>query len=115
MLLCWTFATVQSLAGKTHLRLARHLWKFLEPLNTWFWICRLGAKKGPTMSAYSRRRATRFYARQVRHNCIITLPTCGSMLISVVFGRARILLGFDSLVLSGPDIPSRCFDPLDAT
>jgi hypothetical protein len=112
MLLCWTFATGQSLAGKTHLRLVRHLWRFLEPLNAWFWICRLGAKKGLTMSAYSRRRATRFCAQRVRHSCIITLPTCGSMLISVVFGRAHILLGFDSLVLSGPDIPSGCFDPL---
>jgi hypothetical protein len=112
MLLCWTFVTGQWLAGKTHLRLASHLWRFLEPLSTWFLICRLGAKKDPTMSAYSRRRATRFCARQARRSCRITLPVCGSMLISVVFGRAHILLGFDSLVLSGSDIPSGCFDPL---
>ncbi len=112
MLLCWTFATGQWLAGKTHLRLARHLWRFLEPLSTWFWICRLGAKKGPTMSAYSRRRATRFCVRWVRRSYMITLPICGSMLISVMFGRVHILLGFDSLVLSGPDILSGCFDPL---
>ena len=112
MLLCWTFATGQWLAGKTHLRLVRHLWRFLEPLSAWFWICRLGAKKGPTMSAYSRRRATRFCVRRVRRSYMITLPICGSMLISVVFGRAHILLAFDSLVLSGPDIPSGCFDRL---
>jgi len=112
MLLCWTFATGQRLAGKTHLRLVRHLWRFLAGLSTWFWICRLGAKKGLTMSAYSRRRATRFCARRVQHSCIITLPTCGSTLISVVFVRVHILLGFDNLVLSGPDIPSGCCDPL---
>jgi hypothetical protein len=29
-----------------------------------------------------------------------------------MFGRVHILLGFDSLVLSGPDILSGCFDPL---
>jgi hypothetical protein len=27
-----------------------------------------------------------------------------------VYGRGHILLGFDSLVLSGPDIRSGCFD-----
>ena len=43
---------------------------------------------------------------------MITSPVCGSMLTSVAFGRANILLGFDSLVLSGPDIPSGCFDPI---
>src|ERR1035437_3550401 len=111
MLLCWTFATGQWLAGKTHLRLAKHPWKFLEPLSIWFWICRLGAKKGPTMSAYSRRQAIRFCARRVRRSCTITLPACWLMLISVVFDRVHIRLGFDSLVLSGPDIPSGCFDP----
>ena len=42
---------------------------------------------------------------------MITLLICGSMLTSVVFGREHILLGFDSLVLNGPDIPSGCFDP----
>ena len=41
---------------------------------------------------------------------MITLLICGSMLTSVAFGREHILLGFDSLVLSGPDIPSGCFD-----
>ena len=43
---------------------------------------------------------------------MITLLICGSMLTSVAFGREHILLGFDSLVLSGPDIPSECFDPI---
>ena len=42
---------------------------------------------------------------------MITLLVCGSMLTSVAFGREHILLGFDSLVLNGPDIPSGCFDP----
>jgi hypothetical protein len=112
MLLCWTFATGQWLAGKTHLRLARHLWRFLEPLSTWFWICRLGAKKDPTMSFYSLRRATKFCARRARHSCMITLPACGSMLTLGVFRRGHIFLGFGSLVLSGADIPYACFDPL---
>jgi hypothetical protein len=40
-----------------------------------------------------------------------TLPIYGSMLTSVVFDRAFILSWFGSLVLSGPDIPSACFDP----
>ena len=43
---------------------------------------------------------------------MITLLICGSMLTSVAFGREHILLGFDRLVLSGPDIPSGCFDPI---
>jgi hypothetical protein len=42
---------------------------------------------------------------------MITLPVCGSMLISVAFGREHILLVCDRLVLSGPDIPSGYFDP----
>jgi hypothetical protein len=112
MLPCWTSATGQWLAGKTHLRLAGHLWRFLEPLSTWFWICRLGAKKGPTMLAYSRRRATRFCARRARRSCRIMLPVCGFMLTSVMFGRAHILLGFDGLVLTGFDIQLECFDPV---
>src|ERR1700722_4113154 len=32
------------------------------------------------------------------------------MLTSEAFGREHTLLGFDRLVLSGPDIPSGCFD-----
>ena len=46
---------------------------------------------------------------------MITLLVCGSMLTSVAFGREHILLGFDSLVLNGPDIPSGCFDPYALT
>lgn len=41
---------------------------------------------------------------------MITLTVCGSMLTSVAFGPENILLGFDSLDLSGPDILSGCFD-----
>jgi len=41
---------------------------------------------------------------------MITLLDCGPMLTSIAFGLENILLGFDSLVLSGPDIPSACFD-----
>ena len=111
-LLCWTFATAQWFADRIHLRLVRHLWRFLEALSTWFWICRLGAKKDPTMSSYSLRRATKFCARRARHNCMITLPACGSMLTLGVFRRGHIFLGFGSLVLSGADIPYACFDPL---
>jgi hypothetical protein len=33
------------------------------------------------------------------------------MLTSGAFGREHTLWGFDSLVLSGPDIPFWCFDP----
>ncbi len=100
------------LAGRASLRPVRHLWKFLEPLSTWFLIFRLGAKKDPTMSGCSLKRVTRFCARRGWRNCMITLLICGSMLTSVTFGREHILLGFDSLVLSGPDIPSGCFDLL---
>src|ERR1700674_2349701 len=32
------------------------------------------------------------------------------MLTSVAFGREHILFEFDSPILSGPNIPSRCFD-----
>ena len=64
------------------------------------------------MSAYSLRRATKFCARRARHNCMITLPACGSMLTLGVFRRGHIFLGFGSLVLSGADIPYACFDPL---
>ena len=92
-LLCWTFATAQWFADRIHLRLVRHLWRFLEALSTWFWICQLGAKKDPTMSAYSLRRATKFCARRARHNCMITLPACGSMLTLGVFRREHIFLG----------------------
>jgi hypothetical protein len=37
---------------------------------------------------------------------MITPWVCGPMLTSVAFGPENILLGFDSLVLSGPDIRS---------
>ena len=43
---------------------------------------------------------------------MITLLIYGSMLTSVAFRPGHILLGFDSLVLSGPDIPSGCFDAI---
>jgi len=46
MLLCWTFATGQWLAGKTHLRLARHLWRFLEPLSDLVLDLPIGSKEG---------------------------------------------------------------------
>jgi hypothetical protein len=39
-----------------------------------------------------------------------TLLICGLMLTFVAFGREHILLGFGSLLLSGPDIPFGCFD-----
>ena len=107
----WIFVSGRWLAGRASLRLVRRLWKFLEQLSTWFLIFRLGAKKDPTMSGYSLKRATRFCARRGWRSCMITLLICGSMLTSVAFGREHILLGFDSLVLSGPDIPSGCFDP----
>ena len=61
------------------------------------------------MSGCSLTRATSFCARRGWRSCMITLLVCGSMLTSVAFGREHILLGFDSLVLSGPDIPSGCF------
>jgi len=64
------------------------------------------------MSFYLLRRATKFCARRARHNCVITLPACGSMLTLGVFRREHIFLGFGSLVLSGADIPYACFDPL---
>jgi hypothetical protein len=62
------------------------------------------------MSAYSLKPVSRFCGLLVLHSCRIKLPTCGSRLISPAFGREHIFLGFDSLVLSGPDIPSGCFD-----
>ena len=62
-------------------------------------------------------RVTNFCARRGWRNCVITLPSCGAMLTSVAFGPENILLGFDSLVMNGPDIPSGCFDryPLPIT
>jgi hypothetical protein len=50
------------------------------------------------------RRGSRIY--------MITLPVFGSMLTSVAFGREHILLGFDSPVLNGLDIPSGCLIPI---
>jgi hypothetical protein len=62
------------------------------------------------MSAYSPKRVIRFCARRARRSCTITSPTCGSMLTLAVFSREHIFLEFGSLVLSGADIPSECFD-----
>ena len=73
---------------------------------------RLVAKSGPAMSVYSQKQVMRFCARRGSRICMITLLVCGSMLTSVAFGREHILLGFDSLVLNGIDIPSGCFDLL---
>ena len=95
----------QSETGQAPLEISR-------TLSTWFLIFRLGAKKDPTMSVCSLTRVTSFCARRGWRSCMITLLICGSMLTSVAFGREHILLGFDSLVLSGPDIPSGCFDPI---
>jgi hypothetical protein len=62
------------------------------------------------MSGCSLTRVTNFCARPGWRNCVITLLVCRSMLTLVVFGREHILLGFDSLVSNGLDIPSGCFD-----
>jgi len=62
------------------------------------------------MSVYSQKRVIKLCAQRGRHNCMTTLPICGSMLTSVVFDPALILSRFGSLVLSGPDIPSECFE-----
>jgi hypothetical protein len=63
------------------------------------------------MSGCSLTRATNFCARRGWRSWMITLLVCGSMLTLVVFGQEYILLGFESLVLNGLDIPSVCFDP----
>jgi hypothetical protein len=62
------------------------------------------------MSGCSLIRATSFCTRRGWRRCMIILRVCGSMLTSAAFGLGNILLGFDSLVLNGPDIPSGCFD-----
>jgi hypothetical protein len=64
------------------------------------------------MSVYSQKRVTRFCVRRGWRNCTITLLICGLTSTSVALGWEHILLGFDRLVLSGPDIPSACFDLL---
>jgi hypothetical protein len=66
------------------------------------------------MSDYSVIRVMSCCARRGQRNWMITLLNCGSMLTWAVFGQAHILLGFDSLIFSGTDIPSGCFDPIHA-
>ena len=97
-------------AGRASLRWIRHLWKFRELLNIWFLIFRLGAKRDPTTSVCSQGRVTRFCARRGWQNCTTTLLIYGLTLTLVAYGQGHILLGFARLVLSGPDIPSGCFD-----
>jgi hypothetical protein len=62
------------------------------------------------MSVYSRRQVIRLCARLGWHDCMITLLICRSRLTSGGLSREHTLWEFDSLVLSGPDIPFGCFD-----
>ena len=62
------------------------------------------------MSDCSPTQATSFCSLQGWRSCMIMLWFCGSMLTSLAFRPENILLGFDSAILSGPNIPSGCFD-----
>ena len=63
-------------------------------------------------SVCSQERVSRFCARRGWQNCTTTSLIYGLTLTLVAYRRGNILLRFARLVLSGPDIPPGCFDPI---
>ena len=105
----WIFVSARWLAGRARLTLVKYLWKFLEPLNTWFLIFRLEAKKEPTMSVCSLKRVTRFCAQRGWRNCMITLLICGLMLTSASVRTGAYSLGVRQASLEWTRYPIRVF------